>query len=256
MNRVRVCLLLFAFTVVVAARAEETNTPSTASATSNAALTGVTGNVAPSTITIDGTTYEEVRWDRPTLSTVTIFHKTGVATIPLWKLPKELQERFGYDPQKVAEYQLRLKYNTDRRLMVDGRLVQAKEQSGNVVANPATIRDADGQTYKGTILVVSRVVGYTIMQTPSPAGVGQGASMAEEGSEEAYRNTVAAQNQGGVAMPTKFAQENIFVKDFFPASGVGTSVSFQGVPINPIGGYATWAVARKPSFEEWQKLQK
>ena len=100
MNCLRVCLLLFAVTVVVAVRAEETNTPSTASATSNAAPSGVTSNAAPSSIKIEGTTYEEVRWGRVTLSTVTIFHKTGVATIPLWKLPKELQERFGYDPQK------------------------------------------------------------------------------------------------------------------------------------------------------------
>lgn len=105
MNCLRVCLLLFAVTVVVAVRAEETNTPSTASATSNAAPSGVTSNAAPSSIKIDGTTYEEVRWGRVTLSTVTIFHKTGVATIPLEKLPPDLQKQFGYDPQKVAAFQ-------------------------------------------------------------------------------------------------------------------------------------------------------
>ena len=45
----------------------------------------------------------DVRWERVTPTTVTIFHKTGVATIPLEKLPSELQRRFGYDPNKIAE---------------------------------------------------------------------------------------------------------------------------------------------------------
>ncbi len=104
MNRLRACIVFFAFTVAVAARAEETNTPAPARATSNAAPSGVTSNALPASITIDGTTYEEVRWQRVTPTTVTIFHKTGVATIPLDKLPPELQKRFGYDPDKAASY--------------------------------------------------------------------------------------------------------------------------------------------------------
>ncbi|HUJ10556.1 MAG TPA: hypothetical protein VL171_11075 [Verrucomicrobiae bacterium] len=53
---------------------------------------------------IDGVQYENVRWGRVTPATVTIFHKTGVAAIPLWKLPPDLQKKFGYDPQKAAEW--------------------------------------------------------------------------------------------------------------------------------------------------------
>jgi hypothetical protein len=75
--------------------AEETNAPAAAAVTSNA---------LPASITIDGTTYEDVRWERVTPTTVTIFHKTGVATIPLEKLPPALQKRFGYDQQKAADY--------------------------------------------------------------------------------------------------------------------------------------------------------
>jgi hypothetical protein len=40
-----------------------------------------------------------------TPATVTIFFDTGVARIPLEKLPPELQKRFGYDPQKYAQWQ-------------------------------------------------------------------------------------------------------------------------------------------------------
>ena len=45
-----------------------------------------------------------MRWGRVTPATVTIFHKTGVATIPLGKLPPDLQKQLGYDSQKAAEW--------------------------------------------------------------------------------------------------------------------------------------------------------
>jgi hypothetical protein len=54
-------------------------------------------------LTVDGQTYQNVRWGRVTTETVTIFHSTGVATIPLWKLPEDLQKQFSYDPKAVAE---------------------------------------------------------------------------------------------------------------------------------------------------------
>ncbi len=61
-------------------------------------------NTLPSTITVGGTTYSNVTWRTVTPATVSIFHQTGVASIPLEKLPPELQKRFGYDPQKAADY--------------------------------------------------------------------------------------------------------------------------------------------------------
>jgi hypothetical protein len=39
-----------------------------------------------------------------TPTTVSVFHTTGVAGIPLEKLPLDLQECFGYDPDKAADY--------------------------------------------------------------------------------------------------------------------------------------------------------
>jgi len=76
----RVVLLLCVFTAAIAL-AQDTNT----------------------TITIGGVTYEDIRWGTVTPTTVSLFHKTGVATIPLSSLPPDLQVRFGYDPKKVAE---------------------------------------------------------------------------------------------------------------------------------------------------------
>jgi hypothetical protein len=56
------------------------------------------------TLVVDGVTYENVRWGTVTPATVTIFHKTGVARIPLEKLSPELQKQFGYDPQRASQY--------------------------------------------------------------------------------------------------------------------------------------------------------
>ena len=58
----------------------------------------------PKTISVDGVTYEEIRWDAVTPATIKIFHRFGVALLPLAKLPPVLQWKFSYDPDKAAEY--------------------------------------------------------------------------------------------------------------------------------------------------------
>jgi len=92
-----VCAIL----VVSAANAfaQQTNTavPATVPAATNPAL--------PTTFTIDGITYDQIRWGRVTPGTVTLFHKSGVATIPLAELPPDLQKQFNYNPQRAAEWQ-------------------------------------------------------------------------------------------------------------------------------------------------------
>jgi hypothetical protein len=105
MNGFRLLVLLLVFTVVIAARAEDTN-------------------ALPTTITVDGITYSNVTWRTVTPATVTIFHDTGVASIPLEKLPPELQQRFGYDPQKAAAYRARESVAIQQHLIE----IQAKEQ--------------------------------------------------------------------------------------------------------------------------------
>ena len=66
----------------------------------------VVGQIVQSTtnsLTVDGVTYQNPRFDRITSTTVTIFHNTGIATVPLAKLSPELQKQFGYDPAKIAK---------------------------------------------------------------------------------------------------------------------------------------------------------
>ncbi|MGA2222659.1 MAG: hypothetical protein ABSH21_12955 [Verrucomicrobiia bacterium] len=103
MNALRVWIPLVAFVVAVA-RAENTNNLPTGSVTGNTIPSSASNTAASTSLTIDGVTYQDVRWGRLTPATVTIYHKTGIAAIPLEKLPPELQKRFGYDPKKASEY--------------------------------------------------------------------------------------------------------------------------------------------------------
>lgn len=68
-----------------------------------AILAAETNQAEVTTLTVDGVTYENVRWGTATPHSVTIYHKAGIARIPLDKLPSEHQNRFGYDPSKEAE---------------------------------------------------------------------------------------------------------------------------------------------------------
>ena len=86
MNALRFATALFGLAVVsFSSFAEETNT-------------------LPTTITVEGIIYSNVTWHTVTPAAVTIYHQTGVASIPLEELPADLQKRFGYDPQKAAAY--------------------------------------------------------------------------------------------------------------------------------------------------------
>jgi hypothetical protein len=93
---------------LVAANAfgQETNPATPANFPATVTAVSISNNAAAGSITIDGTTYEEFHWGRVTPATATIFHKTGVAAIPLERLPRELQMKFGYDPMKAQQYRL------------------------------------------------------------------------------------------------------------------------------------------------------
>ena len=55
-------------------------------------------------LTIDGETYSNVTWGTATPATVTAFHSSGIATLPLEKLPLEFKKQFGYERHQAAAY--------------------------------------------------------------------------------------------------------------------------------------------------------
>ena len=113
MNVLRVAVLLSILTVAIS-RADETN-------------------ALPTTITIDGEKYEDVRWGTVTPVSVQLRHSGGVVGIPLEKLPKELQQRFGYDLLKAnayraqqAEYET-FKRETTGKALLEGKVISLTE---------------------------------------------------------------------------------------------------------------------------------
>jgi hypothetical protein len=68
----------------------------------------VRGDQSNLILVVDGVTYSNVTFTTVTPTVVSIIHQTGAATVPLDKLPAELQKQFNYDPKKAAEYRLTL----------------------------------------------------------------------------------------------------------------------------------------------------
>jgi hypothetical protein len=163
MNRLRICSLFFAF-AVIAARAEETNAPAPAGVTS-APSSGVTSNALPVSITIDGIIYSNVTWRTVTAATVTIFHSTGIAAIPLWKLPPELQKRFGYDPQKATAY-LSVEQEREKAEQERAAARRKAEQQSAQLANLSETLLTD--PFKAGMVGVSRNGQITVLQVVGP----------------------------------------------------------------------------------------
>jgi hypothetical protein len=134
MRDVWVSILVVAFTTGVAL-AEQSAAPTRVADSSTVASTAAASNTLPTSITLNGTAYEDVRWKRATAATVTIFHRGGIATIPLAELPPDLQKHFGYDPRKAADYEsqaaaaeARLEEQNRARAAAHARALQEKAE--------------------------------------------------------------------------------------------------------------------------------
>lgn len=91
------------------------------------------------TLTVDGITYSNVTFGTTTPATVGVFHSSGIASLPLAKLPSDLQKQFGYDAEKAKEYQQRLvkeataqKVSEAKRKELEKKKLTAIHWQGNV----------------------------------------------------------------------------------------------------------------------------
>ncbi len=76
-------------------------------------------------LTVAGVTYSNVTFRSRTPSTVTIFHSTGIATVPLAALPPDVQKPLGYDPDKARAYEAQQKAAREYAVKMSARLRQA-----------------------------------------------------------------------------------------------------------------------------------
>lgn len=92
-------------------------------------------------LTVNGVTYSNVTFRTVTPSTVTIFHSTGIATLPLAALPPDVQKSLGYDPEKARAYELELKKRADRLRQQKESEERAKNAESAVVRVSQVLED-------------------------------------------------------------------------------------------------------------------
>ncbi len=89
-------------------------------------------------VTTDGTKYQNVRVVRVEDDAITIIYKDGGALIPIFKLPKALQEKFDYDPLKAKiAAEARAKADTD-----NAAALQREIELAEIVKRNRQIQDA------------------------------------------------------------------------------------------------------------------
>jgi len=142
MRIVRMCFLLCGFAAASVVMAEDAGTSTPATVANSGAPVDASSETSSNTVTINGTTYKDVRWGRLTPSTVTLYHSTGIATMPLAELPPDLQKQFGYDPEKAAAWDASVQKTTAARQAAEAQADQARKAEDQKAAAKA---EADKQ---------------------------------------------------------------------------------------------------------------
>lgn len=95
--------------------------------------------------TEDGKSYENVSASKISASAVTFMSSSGMATIPMEQLPKDMRARFGYDPAKAA---------TEREALTKGQaayraqLAAQQKAVADETARKAELAKAERMTFK------------------------------------------------------------------------------------------------------------
>ena len=209
MNAFRASFLVFAFTVV-ASRADETNL----------------------TLTVDGVSYSNVTFGTVTPSGVNIRHSTGIARLPLAKLPADLQQRFGHDPQKAAEMQ-----------KLEQRKAEIQKLQSTPLTDPFKVGMV-GVAFNGKIKVI-QVAGPKDMyacitiQRGKPEGYtmdGKLTRSTTEMTEDCVLVWIAGLSTAGVIDDTEITRHNVFKitgTKTYDTVGVGMKTIFLLEPLTP-----------------------
>jgi len=80
------------------------------------ALCSATAEETNFTITVDGITYSNVTFGTTTPTSASFRHSSGIGRVSMQKLPPEIQKQLGYDPEKAADYQNRLREQNIQQL--------------------------------------------------------------------------------------------------------------------------------------------
>ena len=216
------------------------------------------GCLSARSITVDGVTYEDIRWGTVTRREVSVIHRDGIARIPLEKLPADAQRELGYDPQKAAadraaeearrlaalekaraeevEKARRLaEWNAYRRdcetkALVEGKLVPRESLTRWVcfVVTNAQPYIENGQTKTGTLLDVAAPVSDAV--------------------------SALAHNMQLRPNLWKSAGSNLLHRGALTVPEAGMPVEIIGLSLGEVDGWRMVVEAQPFTFEQWKAL--
>ena len=107
----------------------------------------------PAVLYIDGTKYMEVVYQKRDAANVQFMHSDGVASVPIAKLPEDIQKQFNYDPQAAeveAQRQHAAKEDAERRISEKKKAVTERMKSEGSVRDDS-VRQTEIRKLKATI---------------------------------------------------------------------------------------------------------
>jgi hypothetical protein len=225
----------------------------------------VRGAEAIESLTIDRTTYQNVKFGPANQGKVTFYHNRGVATVPIQKIPTAyLSLILGPEAQKELE-----RREQERK--------QAESQPAGLGPNqnlprpldptivPGSLRDYRQNKEKmaivnGKLVSADRVIHLTGFL------IRVGVEIPTSGKPTEGSVVEIAQKRPGMPVPApddtelrpnewQGTGESVWVVNFVPNMEVGTLGQITVAELETASGRRIVALAREPTFEEWQQLR-
>ena len=217
-------------------------------------------------LTVDGVTYKDFRWGTVTPYEVGVIYSGGITSVPLEKLPPELQKRFGYDPQRAAAYrqagaeQAAYRQETMGKFWFEGKIVFGSKlgyvRVTGWLVNKGLYSIRTGVRVKHSRTTYAPGSVDTTVESGDAVDTFEG-SIVDLGCDtqaDLWRVDAGRGTGPWAYRPGKHVQggEQVIVKYPLDVS-IGDPVDFYPVRVGSIGGRQTYAVPTPISFEDWQR---
>ena len=241
-------------------------------------------------LTVDGVTYKDFRWGTVTPYEVGVIYSGGITSVPLEKLPPELQKRFGYDPQRAAAYrqagveQAAYQQETMGKVWFEGKIVfrgtldYARitgwvDDFGLYSIRTGLMVTRKQTTYApGSVDTTVQKTHPTVTHSHTTYAPGDVTTTVVSGEDaDTFEGTIVdlghdvesvlgyvPQGRGSVPayVPGRHVQggQRVIIKNRLDAS-MHQQVDFYAVPIGHLAGMEAYAIATPISFEDWKRFR-
>ncbi|HWB59531.1 MAG TPA: hypothetical protein VG733_08565, partial [Chthoniobacteraceae bacterium] len=120
--------------------------------------------------TTDGKTYKGVEITKTEPDGITIMSDSGVEKIPFTSLPKDLQAKYGYDPDKAAAYAAQDAATQSQLFQANEKALKQKIAADNALAAGKPDDDAAKGPKCRVMMVVQEKTDDGVLLWPGPPG--------------------------------------------------------------------------------------